>query len=439
MSSPLARLASLDNVRGFVAVGRRMSITLAAQDLFLTQSAVSRQIQGLEEALGTKLFARGHRSLTFTPDGERLFRIADPVLQQLQDAFGSMGGAGERLPVTVTASVGVSGLWLLPRLGRFQQEQPEIDVRVAASNKLLDLRVEGVDLAIRYCRDSSAPPAAVRLFGESVLAVASPSLGARRLDLPSTIAGNVLLEFDDPGRPWLQWSERLSAIGMGAVKPKGILRFNQYDQLIQGAIAGQGIALGRVALVENMLADGRLVALQGDLGRAASDYGYWLIKGEETARDEVQRVTEWILREAKATEALLALGQSKLMRFPTAIKRDPAIEVWMREHPGALGAIARHWFDAMRRCGDDVQELLHDGHPTACVGDAAFGYVNVFKAHVNVGFFRGAELADPKSLLEGTGRFMRHVKLTAERAVDATALATLIETAYADIKKRISP
>ena len=287
-----------------------MSITLAAQDLFLTQSAVSRQIHGLEEALGTKLFARGHRSLTFTPDGERLFRIADSAVQQLQDAFGSLPGAGERLPVTVTASIGVSGLWLLPRLGRFQQEHPTIDVRVAASNKLLDLRVEGIDLAIRYCRDSSAPPAAVRLFGETVVAVAHPSLDACRLDLASTISDNVLLELDDPGRPWLQWSERLSAIGMGAVKPKGILRFNQYDQLIQASIAGQGIALGRIALIEKMLADGRLVALEGDLGRAASDYGYWLLKADEEAREDVNRVMTWMRREAKETELLLASGAS---------------------------------------------------------------------------------------------------------------------------------
>ena len=282
-----------------------MSITLAAHDLFLTQSAVSRQIQGLEEALGTKLFARGHRSLTFTADGERLFRVADSAVQQLQDVFGSLTGSGERLPVTVTASIGVSGLWLLPRLRRFQLEHPAIDVRVAASNKRLDLRVEGIDLAIRYCLDSSAPPAAIRLFGETVVAVAHPALDACRSDLASAISDNVLLEFDDPGRPWLQWSERLSAIGMGAVKPKGVLRFNQYDQLIQAAVEGQGIALGRIALIENMLADGRLVALEGDLGRAASDYGYWLIKADDDPREDVNRVTKWIRREAKETETLL--------------------------------------------------------------------------------------------------------------------------------------
>ena len=128
---------------------------------------------------------------------------------------------------------------------------------------------------------------------------------------------------------------------------------------------------------------------------------------------------------------------SRLMRFPTAVERDPAIDRWMREHSDKLGAIARRWFEVMRGCGDDVRELLHDGHPTACVGDAAFGYVNAFKAHVNVGFFRATEIADPKSLLEGTGKFMRHVKLSPERAVNAAALTNLIETAYRDMKARL--
>ena len=109
----------------------------------------------------------------------------------------------------------------------------------------------------------------------------------------------------------------------------------------------------------------------------------------------------------------------------------------MHAHSGELGAIAQRWFEVMRGCGDDVRELLHDGHPTACVGDAAFGYVNAFTAHVNVGFFRGAELADPGRLLEGTGRFMRHVKLGPGRDLDATALTRLIETAYSDMKRRL--
>jgi hypothetical protein len=125
-----------------------------------------------------------------------------------------------------------------------------------------------------------------------------------------------------------------------------------------------------------------------------------------------------------------------LLRFPSAVPRDHHIDAWMRKHEGGLGAIARRWFDVMRGCGDDVRELLHDGHPTACVGDAAFGYVNAFTAHVNVGFFRGAEIPDPAGLLEGTGKLMRHVKLRPDRAVDSAALEELIRTAYADMQRR---
>ena len=128
----------------------------------------------------------------------------------------------------------------------------------------------------------------------------------------------------------------------------------------------------------------------------------------------------------------------RLMRFPTSVERDPAIDRWMSRQPDALATIARPWFEVMRACGSDVRELLHDGHPTACVGDAAFAYVNAFRAHVNVGFFQGAELADPEGLLEGTGRFMRHVKLDPGREVAAGALRRLIKAAYADMKERLA-
>ena len=128
---------------------------------------------------------------------------------------------------------------------------------------------------------------------------------------------------------------------------------------------------------------------------------------------------------------------SQLLRFTGSVRRDRAVDRWMREHPGELGAIARHWFQVIRSCGDDVRELLHDGHPTACLNDAAFAYVNAFRAHVNVGFFRGAELADPARLLEGTGRFMRHVKLSPAKDVDERALSALIRTAYADMRRRL--
>ena len=127
---------------------------------------------------------------------------------------------------------------------------------------------------------------------------------------------------------------------------------------------------------------------------------------------------------------------NEIFRFSGSVKRDPAISAWMHQHSGELGAIARHWFDVMRKCGNDVRELLHDGHPTACVAEAAFADVNAFKAHVNVGFFRGAELADPAGLLEGTGKYMRHVKLRPGGDIDAPALIKLIESAYTDMKRR---
>ena len=128
---------------------------------------------------------------------------------------------------------------------------------------------------------------------------------------------------------------------------------------------------------------------------------------------------------------------SQLFRLTGAVRRDPAIRSWLDENEADLGAIARRWFEVMRDCGDDVREVLHDDQPTACVEDAAFGYVDVFNAHVNVGFFRGAEIADPNGLLVGTGRFMRHVKLRPENKVDATALTKLLETAYSDMKARL--
>ena len=128
---------------------------------------------------------------------------------------------------------------------------------------------------------------------------------------------------------------------------------------------------------------------------------------------------------------------TQLLRFPSSVRRDPAIALWMHEHFGELGAIAQRWFEVMRDCGDDVRELLHDGHPTACVGDAGFAYVNAFTAHVNVGFFRGAEIPDPDGLLEGTGKFMRHVKLAPGMPTNAAALSRLIDAAYSDIKARV--
>ena len=129
--------------------------------------------------------------------------------------------------------------------------------------------------------------------------------------------------------------------------------------------------------------------------------------------------------------------KTDLLRFDGAVERDPAIDAWMKQHAGELGSIAHRWFEVMRKCGDEVRELVHDGCPVACLGDVPFGYVNVFTSHVNVGFFQGASLPDPDRLLQGTGKFMRHVKLKRGTPTSATALSSLIDAAYSDIKARV--
>jgi hypothetical protein len=129
--------------------------------------------------------------------------------------------------------------------------------------------------------------------------------------------------------------------------------------------------------------------------------------------------------------------KSDILRFNGAVERDPAIEAWLKKHAGELGAIAREWFAVMRSCGDEVRELLHDGSPVACLGDAPFGYVNVFTSHVNVGFFHGAALPDPARLLQGSGKYMRHVQLKPGTPANSVALRQLIAAAYADIKSRV--
>lgn len=298
MSISLTRLPSLDAVKGFVAVGRRMSITLAAQDLCLTQSAVSRQIHVLEEALGMKLLVRGHRSITFTAEGERLFRSADRAVQQLQDVVGELKRSNDQRVVTLTTPIGFAGLWLMPRLGGFIDAHPDIEVRLSASDRLVDLKAEGIQLAIRYGNYESMPAGAELLFGESVVPVAHPSLGISVLNNPAELERQVLLEFDGPYRPWLQWADWLAGHGWSAIRPKGMLRFNQYDQTIHAAMAGQGIALGRKPLVDAILADGRLVALEAHQAAPENGPAYWLIQANANPSPEVIRVVEWIRAQA---------------------------------------------------------------------------------------------------------------------------------------------
>ncbi len=302
MSASLTSLAALlEPLRGFVAAGRRMSITLAADDLCLTQSAVSRQIRTLETRLGTKLLQRGHRSIAFTPEGAQLFRSANQALQQLQDALGAVRQAAARPPITLTASIGVTGLWLLPRLGRLQSLHPAIDLRVATHNRVLDLRQENIDLAIRYCSAQAAPAGASLLFEERIAPIAHPSLRLSTLDAAEQLDGQVLLEFDDPQRPWLQWPSWLAARGWRDIRPKATLRFNQYDQVVQSAMAGHGVALGRIPLLRTMLQAGQLALLGQATAPPDNDHGYWLVLADTAAPgSDLAAVVDWLRLEAGA-------------------------------------------------------------------------------------------------------------------------------------------
>lgn len=282
-----------------------MSITVAAQDLCLTQSAVSRQVKLLEDHWGTPLLVRKTRAIELTDAGAELYRLASPLLDQLSGFSQSLAQGRRASPVTITASIGVASLWLLPRLGSFQAEHPNIDIRVAATNRVLDIETEHIDLAIRYCTEASAPQGAVRLFGEVVAPVARKDVALHAFRDADRLLDQAFLELDERSRPWLRWSEWLTARGLGDARPKAYLYFNQYDQVIQAALEGHGVALGRLGLILPMIDDGRLVA-QASGQHGASNFAYWVTKHDKARRDEVQLFAGWIAREAQATAAALS-------------------------------------------------------------------------------------------------------------------------------------
>ena len=292
------RLPPLDLVRGFVAVGRRLSITQAANDLNLTQSAISKQVRALEETLQVRLLKRGYRSIEFTTEGARLFRVAEAAIGEIDKVASEIAPATQRVPVIITASVGVSSLWILPKLSQFRTDHPSIDVKLVTDNKFLDLEAEGVDLAIRCCSENESTPNFTHLFPETVVPVAHPSLQLPKLDV-EVIESNILIEFDDPQRRWLRWSERLQMLGFGGIKPRGILLLDQYNQVIEAAAAGYGIALGRLSIIETFLAQNLLVTVPYTKNVPEDQHAYWLVTASNRHRDEVAIVSSWIQRRAE--------------------------------------------------------------------------------------------------------------------------------------------
>lgn len=294
------RSPSLDLLRGFEAAARRLSFTLAAQELFVTQSAISRQVKALEADLGVQLFERRHRAIRLTPAGQTLLRATEQALRLLADAAADLRANAARRPLTVTCSVGFASLWLVPRLLEFRDAHPEIDLRIDANNRLVDLEREGIELAVRYCPPELAPEGAVRLFGEEVFPVCAPRIAEERpLATPADLAQHVLLHFGDddgvlPSASWTVWTE---AMGLSRLTPAGSLRFSQYDQVIQAAVEGQGVALGIGPLVRRHLERGRLVAPFEQ--RFATPRGYYLATSARARlRADVRAFSGWLVEAA---------------------------------------------------------------------------------------------------------------------------------------------
>lgn len=298
-------LPPLDLLVGFEAAARHASFTKAAGELFLTQSAVSRQIQALEEFLGVGLFERRHKALALTDAGTTYYRTVAATLDQLREATRRIrddAQPGHR--VTVTTTVSFASLWLIPRLARFRKLAPGVDVRLKATSEVVDLEREGIDLAVRDCAADRAPPDAELLAGEHLAAVASPgyvkeSRAARRpLAHPQDLRHHVILEMHDPKGlwPWLTWAGWLEAIGIDELTPAASQAFDQYDQVIQAALHGHGIALGRLTTVRHYIQEKRLVALFGREQRLAR--AMYVVKSKRGGdRESVTRFVEWMKAE----------------------------------------------------------------------------------------------------------------------------------------------
>lgn len=291
-------LPPLDLIPGFEAAARTLSFTKAAEELNLTQSAVSRQIRALEDSLGVALFERRIRALSLTNEGRRLQRTAEAVLSELQETTNRIRAEATTRHLTVTTTGGFASLWLIPRLARFTALHPDVDVRIQATYVSVPLERGAADVAVRYARHDAVPADAVRLFGEEVTVVCAPSLLARprRLRTLKDLAQHTLLHLDT-AHGILDWETWLTAEGRAGLKPTASLRFDNYEQLIQAARMGQGVALGIKRLVEHLIAQGELVVPFGP--SVASQRAYYVLRAPAArAQPHIDAFVAWLKREA---------------------------------------------------------------------------------------------------------------------------------------------
>jgi len=307
-------LPALDLLKGFEASARHLSFTRAAVDLHLTQSAVSRQVQALESQLGVKLFTRHTRSLQLTDAGEHYRASIGKALQLLREATMQIRALKPSNDLAVTTSVTIASLWLVPRLPAFQRQHPRISVHVVSDNEYRDLKSDKLDVAIRYGTRKQAGKNAQFLFGERLVPVCSPALLAgAATGNPPDLNRFALLHFEDPqGRvSWVSWNKWFRAVKVPAIQGAGAVRFSFYDQMIAAAVNGQGVALGRLPLIEPLIRSGKLVVpLTGRRYLVAlPSHAYWLVTSPHSkARTAAGQFARWLLAQASDGDSPFRAG-----------------------------------------------------------------------------------------------------------------------------------
>jgi DNA-binding transcriptional LysR family regulator len=288
-------------LEAFEAAARHLSFTRAADELSLTQSAISRQIATLEARLSVPLFQRLHRALRLTEAGQQLQLTASAVLQQLHGVAEQLRQAQRQKTVVVTTTPGFAGLWLIPRLSGFTASHADVDVRISAGLNVVNLEREGVDVAVRYCATATAGPLAIKLFGEVMTPVCSPALrrqAGKPLKRPEDLCRHTLLHTDTHTNAQIpDWSLWLRAMQIEQLKPAGSVHFSDYDQMMNAAMRGQGVALGRIPLINGLIKEKKLVAPFSQ--HLASPMGYHLLRSAvSAAKPEVNDFAAWLLEEA---------------------------------------------------------------------------------------------------------------------------------------------
>lgn len=295
-------LPPLEALRAFDAAARHLSFTRAAEELFVTQSAVSKQVIALESALAVRLFERKTRALALTAAGGRLQRATATAFAELRAAAAELRD-GDEPTITLSTTQAFASFWLIPRLADFRRRHPGIDIRISADTRLVDLERGRFDAAVRYLQDRHAPANALRLFGDTVLPVVSPTLlkkSAAPLAKPADLAHHVLLvyEDDEQRRPWLSWPVWLEMAGVADLRPAGSIAFNQYETAIRAAVDGQGVALATLALVADLLRQGKLLAPLPQ--RFSNPRSYYLLLSERAvANPAVEPFRQWLASQVK--------------------------------------------------------------------------------------------------------------------------------------------